>query len=62
MLPLFDDPPSFDRLGLAARLREFHNAQSDEFFAPCEAPPVPGAALPFQCLAPAREFRFEDFR
>jgi hypothetical protein len=47
---------------LAQRLREFHNEQSAEFFAPCEAPPDPGTALPFQCLEPARQFRFEDFR
>ncbi|MES2991029.1 MAG: Wzy polymerase domain-containing protein [Pseudomonadota bacterium] len=47
---------------LAQRLREFHNDQSAEFFAPCEAPPAPGTELPFQCLEPARQFRFEDFR
>ena len=57
---------------LAQRLREFRNDQSAEFFAPCEAAPeesdpvaaadTPAAALPFQCLKPSREFRFEDFR
>jgi hypothetical protein len=47
---------------LAQRLREFHNDQSTEFFSACEAPPAPGASLPFQCLTPSREFRFEDFR
>jgi O-antigen ligase len=47
---------------LAQRLREFRNDQSAEFFAPCDAPPAIGSALPFQCLAPARAFKFEDFR
>ncbi|MES2099505.1 MAG: Wzy polymerase domain-containing protein [Pseudomonadota bacterium] len=47
---------------LAQRLREFHNEQSVPFFAPCEAPPAAGTALPFQCVAPTKDFRFEDFR
>lgn len=47
---------------VAQRLREFKNEQSAAFFAPCEAPPQPGAALPFQCIAPTREFKYEDFR
>jgi len=47
---------------IAQRLREFRNEQSAEFFAPCDAPPAPGKSLPFQCLAPTREFRYEDFR
>ncbi|HEY8710640.1 MAG TPA: polymerase, partial [Burkholderiaceae bacterium] len=47
---------------IAQRLREFHNVQSEPFFAPCEAPPKRGATLPFQCLAPTRQFDFEDFR
>ncbi|MES2229738.1 MAG: Wzy polymerase domain-containing protein [Pseudomonadota bacterium] len=47
---------------VAQRLREFRNEASAEFFAPCAAPPVAGKPLPFQCLAPTREFRFEDFR
>jgi O-antigen ligase len=47
---------------VAQRLREFHNDQAAEFFAPCAAPPAAGKALPFQCLAPSREFRYEDFR
>ena len=47
---------------IAQRLREFRNDQAAEFFAPCAAPPAAGQALPFQCLAPTREFRYEDFR
>ena len=47
---------------LAQRLREFRNAQSAAFFAPCEAPPQPGVTLPFQCIAPTRMFSYEDFR
>lgn len=46
---------------VAQRLREFHKAGSAEFFAPCEAPPVAGKPLPFQCLAPTRPLRYEDF-
>ena len=47
---------------IAQRLREFHNEQSAAFFAPCSAPPEAGKALPFQCIAPTREFTYEDFR
>jgi hypothetical protein len=61
---------------VAQRLKEFRNEQADEFFAPCAAPGIAAAfpALaasaggasarepPFQCLAPARPLRFEDFR
>jgi O-antigen ligase len=47
---------------LAQRLREFRNDQSAEFFAPCDAPPAPGSAVPFQCLEPSHAFGFEDFR
>jgi hypothetical protein len=63
---------------MAQRLREFHNEQADEFFAPCAlraatpftpAPPASAAAsarasapLPFECLAPTRQLSFEDFR
>ncbi len=47
---------------VAQRLREFRNEQSADFFAPCDAPPAPGKTLPFQCLAPTREFSYEDFR
>ena len=45
---------------VAARLREFHH--TDAFFAPCTEPIAAGAVLPFQCLAPQRTLRFEDFR
>ncbi len=48
---------------LAARLKEFRNHQTEEFFAPCRpGAPASEAAQPFQCQAPARVFRFEDFR
>ena len=46
---------------VAARLKEFRNPQSAEFFAPCDAAPA-ASAPPFQCLAPSRPLRFEDFR
>ena len=45
---------------VAARLREFH--RTDAFFAPCDKPVATAAALPFQCQAPQRAYRFEDFR
>jgi hypothetical protein len=48
---------------VAARLREFRNPQSAEFFAPCDAAPAAAAsAPPFQCLTPTRPLTFEDFR
>jgi len=47
---------------LAARLREFRNDQAEAFFAPCRADAPASGALPFQCQAPTRTFRFEDFR
>lgn len=37
---------------LAQRLREFRNPQADEFFAVCDAAPVVGEPVPFQCQAP----------
>ena len=45
---------------VAARMREFH--RTDAFFAPCDKSVVTSAALPFQCQAPLRAYRFEDFR
>ena len=45
---------------LAARLREFRNPNSDDFFAPCA-----DAALqprPFQCEPPERLYTWRDFR
>jgi len=47
---------------LAARFKEFRNDQSEEFFAACGAGAPASGALPFQCQAPTRTFRFEDFR
>jgi hypothetical protein len=48
---------------VAQRLREFKNSGAAEFFQPCEAPGAADAARPpFQCVAPTRSFRYEDFR
>jgi O-antigen ligase len=47
---------------LAQRLREFHNEQSEAFFAPCEEPAEPGKPLPFQCVPPTGVYTYEDFR
>jgi len=47
---------------LAARLREFRNDQAEAFFAPCRADAPASGAMPFQCQAPTRTLRFEDFR
>jgi O-antigen ligase len=48
---------------VAQRLKEFKNAQTAEFFQPCEAPGAADAVpLPFQCVAPTRSYRYEDFR
>ena len=48
---------------VAERLKEFHNEQADEFFAPCVASAASAPAkLPFQCLAPTKKLGFEDFR
>lgn len=52
---------------LAARLREFRNPQSDDFFAPCgRAAPAPStrppdAGTPFQCEAPKAAYDDRDF-
>ncbi len=55
---------------LAARLKEFHNAASDSFFAECGAAPSPAApasaalaasAPPFQCEAPQRARDWREF-
>jgi O-antigen ligase len=45
---------------LAARLREFRNPGSTEFFAPCDDPAV--AEKPYQCTPPSRAFAWRDFR
>jgi O-antigen ligase len=46
---------------IAARLREFRNPASDEFFAVCTATP-PGTPLPFQCTPPSKALDYRDFR
>lgn len=45
---------------LAARLREFRNPNSKEFFAPCDDATV--VDKPFQCTPPTRAFTWRDFR
>ena len=45
---------------LAARLREFRNPNSDEFFAPCEG--AASAPRPFQCELPERGYTWRDFQ
>ncbi|MGZ5207370.1 MAG: PglL family O-oligosaccharyltransferase, partial [Caldimonas sp.] len=56
---------------VAQRLKEFHNDQAEEFFAPCASAPAASASasaasapakLPFQCLAPERKLSYKDFR
>jgi hypothetical protein len=47
---------------LAARLREFRNPASDEFFEACKTPPAPGTPPPFQCEPPSRPLTYRDFR
>ncbi len=44
---------------IAARLREFRNPNSAEFFAPCDDAAV--VEKPFQCLPPTRAFTWRDF-
>ena len=39
---------------VAARLRDFRNADAADFFAPCVAGTTAAADLPFQCQAPQR--------
>jgi O-antigen ligase len=45
---------------LAARLREFHNAASDEFFEDCDD--APAATAPFQCQAPQQQPNWRVFQ
>jgi O-antigen ligase len=47
---------------VAQRLREFRNEQSEPFFAPCDDEPTADKPLPFQCVEPTRQFKYEDFR
>ena len=44
---------------IAARLREFRNPNSDEFFAPCTDAAL--APRPFQCEPPTRRYDWRDF-
>ena len=46
---------------VAARLREFRNAQADDWFAPCKLL-TEGAARPFQCDPPKRNFTWREMR
>jgi hypothetical protein len=45
---------------LAARLREFRNPNSNDFFAPCDDAAL--AEKPFQCTPPTRVFTWREFR
>ncbi len=45
---------------IAARLREFRNPNSEDFFAPCDDAAV--VEKPFQCTPPTRAFTWRDFR
>ena len=45
---------------IAARLREFNNPNSNDFFAPCDDAAL--ADKPFQCTPPTRTFTWRDFR
>jgi len=47
---------------LAQRLREFHNPQSEEFFAACAAARPASQAQPYQCELPRRTYDFRDFQ
>ena len=45
---------------IAARLREFHKEDADEFFAPCEDATI--VDKPFQCQPEPKGFTWRDFR
>ena len=47
---------------LAARLREFRNPLSAEFFAECDKPLATAQEKPFQCEPPQRRYDYGDFR
>ncbi|MBX9717097.1 MAG: polymerase, partial [Burkholderiaceae bacterium] len=47
---------------IAARLREFQNPASRDFFAPCDGEPPPAAPLPFQCMPPSALMDDRNFR
>ena len=47
---------------LAARIREFRNPATADYFAPCKQPPEASAAdLPYQCQPASRTWRWQDF-
>jgi O-antigen ligase len=46
---------------LAARLREFKNPLSKDWFAECDEPAAPGTPPPFQCAPPAQNYSWRDF-
>jgi len=47
---------------VVARLREFRSREGDAWLAECEQPRADGAAEPFQCQAPSREYSFKEMR
>jgi O-antigen ligase len=46
---------------LAARLREFRNPASKDWFAVCEQPPAADVPRPFQCEPPQKAYGWRDF-
>jgi hypothetical protein len=47
---------------VAARLKEFRNPMSKEFFEVCDQPVGANEPTPFQCTPPTKAFTFRDFR
>ncbi len=47
---------------VAQRLKEFRDAQSVAYFAPCSDLNLSDTDKPYQCFAPQRKFTFKDFR
>ncbi len=46
---------------IAARLREFRNPLSKDWFDACEEPPKASQSLPFQCAPPSKVHSWRDF-
>lgn len=46
---------------LAARIREFRNPATAEYFAPCQPPSTSVADQPYQCQPATRTWRWQDF-
>jgi hypothetical protein len=46
---------------LAARLREFRNPASRDWFAACDQAPAGNPARPFQCEPPQQAYGWRDF-